>query len=135
MKLTYLAPVVLVVLAAAFLAPALADPPADAKWVANLTADDVRVGQVIINTNPEDDGTLELEVEVEECLALNESIVDVYLNGEWIGNITIDEFGDGKATFYVGEIEPTDEYTVTVEGDDTLTSAEWREWQQGRGKK
>ena len=136
MKLTYLAPVVLVVLAAAFLAPALANPPEDAKWVANLTDDDgVRFGQVIINTNPEDDGTFELEVEVEECLALNESIVDVYLNTVWIGNITIDEFGDGKATFYVGEIAPTDEYTVTVEGDDTLTSAEWREWVQGAGKK
>jgi hypothetical protein len=125
MKYLTLAPIVLVVLAAACLAPALAQPNFD-KYEAPL--DDC--GKVIFNTNWEDEfGGYELEVEVEECLDLAESTVNVSLDGELIGTIEIDEFGNGKATFYVEDI--TTEYTITVEGAVTLTSGDWVLWMKG----
>jgi hypothetical protein len=124
MKLTYLAPVVLVVLAAAFLAPALAKGPYYDKYEAPL--DDC--GKVIFNTNPEEDGTLELEVEVEECEALANSTVDVYLDSALIDTLFIELDGNGKDTFYVGYIDNTS--TVKVVGAVTLTSGVWELWEK-----
>jgi len=93
-----------------------------------------RYGQVIFNTNPEDDGTFELEVEIEECIALAESYVTVSLDGSDIGTIYVGVDGNGKATFYVGSISTGD--SVTVVGDDiTLKSGEWRLWVKAPGPK
>jgi len=138
MRQKYLAPIVLMFIAAAFLAtPALAQgngpKPWVTKYVASLEYAGTRYGQVIFNTNPEDDGTYELEVEVEECLALAGSTVNVYLDSELIGTIYIDEYGNGKATFYVDAISIAD--TVSVEGAITLTSGDWRLWVKAPGPK
>jgi len=130
----------IVVLASMFsvVTPALAQPgkgPKYPKHVASLLdGDGIRCGQVIFNTNPEDDGTYELEVEVEECLALADSTVDVKLNGVKIGEIYMDSSGNGKATFYVDSIDSIDD-VVTVEGAITLTSGVWRPWVKSPGKK
>lgn len=125
-------------MAAALLAtPILAQPtelgPKYPKYVASLLLDGNRFGQVIFNTNPEDDLTYELEVEVEECMQLAGQTVNVYLNCEPIGTIYIDEYGNGKATFYVQAISTGD--TITVEGTVTLTSGEWRPWMKIKGPK
>jgi hypothetical protein len=138
MKLKYLAPIMLMAIAAAFLAtPALAQPPGKgpkyAKHVASLELEGVRYGQVIFNTNPEDDGRFELEVEVEECLDLADSTVEVFLSDVMIGTIYIDAYGNGKATFYVEAISIVD--TIKVEGAITLTSGEWRLWVKVKGPK
>ena len=93
----------------------------------------VRCGQAIFNTNLEDDNCYELEVEVEECMALAESTVTVYLDGTEVGTIYVNEYGNGKETFCVETISTAD--AVTVVGAVTLTSGEWRLWNQGRGKK
>jgi hypothetical protein len=105
------------------------------KYVAPLQAEDgTRYGQVIFNTNPEDNGTYELEVEIEECTYLANSNVTVFLNETEIGTIEVDEYGNGKATFYVGSISTGS--TVTVVGDEiTLTSGEWRLWVKVPGPK
>jgi len=139
---------VLTLLVAVYLAtPALAQPnglgPKYDKYVASLlltTGDEgegevgVRYGQVIFNTNPEDDGTYELEVEVEECLDLAGNTLDVYLDDVWVGTIDIDESGNGKATFYVEGISTSDH--VDVVGAVTLTTkAEWRLWVKAPGPK
>ena len=102
------------------------------KYVASLEIEETRYGQVIFNTNPEDDGLYELEVEVEEAMDLASSTVPVYMNGGQIGELEIDEYGNGKATFYVED--PTDS-VVTVEGGITLTSGDWRLWIKGSGPK
>ena len=136
MKYLAIAPVVLVVLAAAFLAPALAGPNYD-KWVASLLNEsDVRVGQVIFNTNLEDNGTYEFEVELEECLELANSTVNVTVDGVQIEPFNtpyIDVDGNGKYTFYVGNI--TNASIVTVDGAVTLTSGDWRLWEKRSGPK
>jgi hypothetical protein len=127
MKLTYLAPVVLVVLVAAFLAPALAEGPFYVKYEAPL--DDC--GKVIFNTNLEDDPLMagyELEVEVEECAALANSTVNVSLDYTEIGTLFIELDGNGKETFYVAAITNTS--TVEVEGAVTLTSGDWVLWEK-----
>jgi len=54
------------------------------------------------------------------------------MNGQEIGTIEIDEYGNGKETFYVDD--PTGS-TLTVEGGVTLTSGEWRDWIKGPGPK
>jgi len=138
MKSKYLTSIAIIFLAMAFLAtPVLAKPgngPKYPKHVASLlSVDGVRFGQVIFNENPEDDGTYELEVEVEECLDLADSVVDVKLNGELIGSIYVDESGNGKETFYVDSISEAD--TVSVEGAVTLESGDWRDWVKGPGPK
>jgi len=84
--------------------PALAKGPKYDKYEAPLSDGSDSYGKVIYNTNQEDDDTYELEVEVEECEALAESTVDVYLDSVMIGSIYIDEYGNGKVTFYVDGI-------------------------------
>jgi len=54
------------------------------------------------------------------------------MDGELVGEIEVDEYGNGKATFYVEN--PTDS-VVTVEGAVSLTSGDWRLWVQGPGPK
>ena len=117
------------------LTPVLAGPgngPKHPKYVASLEYMEVRYGQAIFNSNPEDDGLFELEVEVEECLDLADSTVTVKMDGLEIGTMEIDENGDGKLTYYVDD--PTSS-TITVEGGITLTSGEWRDWVKGPGPK
>ena len=138
MKSKFVATIMLALAFAAFLAvmPTLAQPglgPKFDKYVASLELDGDRYGQVIFNTNPEDNGTLEVEVEVEECMDLVNSTVNVYLNSELIGTIDIDEYGNGKDTFYVEAISTDDD--ITVAGAVILESGEWREWIKGRGPK
>jgi len=139
MKLKYLAPIMLVFVTATLLAtPTLAQPPGLGpkypKYVASLEdASLARYGQVIFNTNPEDDGTYELEVEIEECLALADSTVNVLLDSTPIGTIYVDAYGNGKATFYVNAISTGN--TITVEGAITLTSGAWRPWVKAPGPK
>ena len=109
--------------------PALAqgNGPKYPKWEAPLGDE---CGKVIYNTNPEDDLTYELEVEVEECMDLADEIVDVYLDSVMIGTIEIDEFGNGKATFYVEDID-TDS-VVEVMDTITLTSSTFVTWVKGK---
>lgn len=138
MKLKYFAPIMLGLVAATILVtPALVQAqgngPKYVKYVASLEYEGVRYGQVIFNTNPEDDGTYELEVEVEECSALADSTVTVLLDSTEVGTIYVDEYGNGKATFYVDAISTGD--TITVEGAVTLTSGSWRLWVKGKGPK
>ena len=132
--------VLMLTTAAALLATPVLAGPNFAKHVASLneTGTDpvVRCGQAIFNTNFEDDpeyNGYELEVEVEECMALANSTVNVSLNTTVVGTIDVDLNGDGKATFYVDAISTG--ATVTVEGDVTLTGDTWRDWVKGRGKK
>ena len=54
------------------------------------------------------------------------------MDGELVGEIEVDEYGNGKATFYVEN--PTDS-VVTVEGAVSLTSGDWRLWVKGPGPK
>lgn len=138
MKSKHLTSIAIIFIATTILAiPVLAKPgngPKHLKHVASLLSDDgVRFGQVIFNENPEDDETYELEVEVEKCLDLADSIVDVKLNGVSIGSMYIDVFGNGKETFYVDSISEAD--TVSVEGDTTLKNGLWRPWVKGPGSK
>lgn len=138
MKLGYLAPIMLGFVAAAILVtPALAQAegngPKYAKYAASLEYESVRYGQVIFNTNPEDNGTYELEVEIEECSALADNTVTVLLDATGVGTIYVDAYGNGKATFYVDAISTGD--TITVEGAVTLTSGSWRLWVKGKGPK
>ena len=131
--------VLMLATAAALLAtPVLANPPED-KYVASLYDNGDRYGQAIYNTNLEDDVCYELEVEVEECMALASTEVDttieynVYLEESLVCTIDVDEFGNGKVTCCVDDIGTAN--TVTVGDEDELTSGEWRLWQQGSGKK
>jgi len=137
MKTKILAPGIAIVMvlmlttAAALLAtPVLADPP-EPKHVASLNATDARYGQAIFNTNLEDGDCYELEVEVEECMDLAESTVDVYLNEDVVCTIDVDEYGNGKVDCCVDDISTEDTITVGEE----LTSGDWRLWVQGKGKK
>ena len=133
MKGKYL--MLVMVVMAMMVTPVFAGPgngPKHPKYVASLEYMDVRYGQVIFNTNPEDDGLFELEVEVEECMDLADSVVTVKMNDQEIGTMEIDENGNGKVTFYVED--PTGS-TLTVEGGITLTSGEWRDWIKGPGPK
>jgi len=55
------------------LVPVYASPgngPKYDKYVSSLEIEETRYGQVIFNTNPEDDGSYELEVEIEETMDL-----------------------------------------------------------------
>ena len=119
-----------------FIVPVLAIPggngPKFTKYVASLETDSARFGQVIYHTNPEDDDTYELEVEVEESSMVDETVA-VYLDGVYIDDITLDEFGNGKATFYLADDPSGSE--ITVEGSETLTSGDWRLWVKGPGPK
>ena len=87
---------------------------------------------MIFNVNPKDDGSYELEVEVEEAMDLASSTVSVYMDGELVGEIEVDEFGNGKVTFYVED--PTDS-VISVEGAVSLSSGSWRLWVKGPGPK
>jgi hypothetical protein len=124
---------------ALFAAPVLAAPgngPKFPKHVASLEVESTRFGQVIYNTNPEDDDLYELEVEVEESSMTDETVM-VYLDGVHIGDIDLDENGNGKATFYVAgplDVSATGA-VITVEGSITLTSTLWRLWVKGPGPK
>jgi len=135
MRQKYLAPIVVILALVSLATPTLAqgNGPKYAKYVASLEYAGTRYGQVIFNTNPEDNGKYELEVEVEECSALADSTVDVKLNGVSIGTMYIDANGNGKATFYVDAITTGD--TVSVEGTITLTSGTWRDWAKIKGPK
>ena len=133
MKTRYL--IVALAAMAMIASPVFAGPgngPKYPKYVASLEYDLVRYGQVIYNTNPEDDGLFELEVEIEECMDLADSTVTVKMNTVAIGEIYVDEYGNGKATFYVDD--PTDS-SVVVEGGITLSSGEWRLWEKKPGPK
>lgn len=137
-KLGYIAPIMLGFVAAAILVtPALVQAkgngPKYAKYVASLEYGGVRYGQAIFNTNPEDNGTYELEVEIEECSALADNTVTVFLDATEIGTIYVDAYGNGKATFYVDAISTGN--TVTVEGTVSLTSGSWRLWEKVKGPK
>jgi len=116
--------------------PALAQPglgPKYPKYVAPLEDGlGVRYGQAIFNTNPEDDGKYELEVEIEECSALADSTVNVYLDDTLIGTIVVDLYGNGKATFYVDAIS---EITSHIDVDTTLTGGVWHLWVKAPGPK
>jgi hypothetical protein len=57
------------------------------KHVASLMLDEDRYGQVIFNTNPDDSGLFEFEVEVEECMDLVNSTVSVKVNGTEVGSL------------------------------------------------
>jgi len=145
MKARYLTLVMAVM--AMMVAPVLAGPPD--KYVASLELEGERYGQAIFNTSPEEFMELvdeelvtvlryELEVEIEECMDLaaeegEVNTVPVYVNGIEVGSIDVDEFGNGKATFYVEEDPAGSE--IIVEGEITLTSSDWREWVKGPGKK
>jgi hypothetical protein len=135
MKTKSLKILVLMTALAIFVAPVLAIPggngPKFLKYVASLEFG-TRFGQVIYNTNPEDDDSYELEDEVEDS-SMTDETVDVFLNGVDIGDIYLDEDGNGKATFYVAS-DPAGS-TITVEGSITLTSGEWRLWAKGPGPK
>ena len=140
MKTKHVVPlIILALVGVALLAtPILAQPkglgPKYTKYVASLEDENTnRYGQVIFNTNPEDDGKYELEVEIEECLPLADTTVTVYLNGAPIGTIYVDTYGNGKATFYVETISTSD--TITVENAITLTSGAWRIWIKAPGQK
>jgi hypothetical protein len=142
MRTKSIMPIILAVAIATLLVtPALAARPETpgkgpkyVKYVAPLLADDEnRYGQVIFNTNPEDNGTYELEVEIEECMELADSNVIVRLDGTDIGTIYVGDDGNGKATFYVESISTGD--TVTVVGDITLTSGAWGNWEKVPGPK
>lgn len=133
MKTRYL--IVVLAAMAMLVAPVFAGPgngPKYPKYIASLESDGVRYGQVIYNTNPEDDGLYELEVEIEECMDLVETTVTVKMNDVVIGEIYVDEYGNGKATFYVDD--PTDS-SVVVEGSITLSSGDWRLWEKKPGPK
>lgn len=114
MTLTLVAPVI---------APPGGNGPKYTKYVSPLkNGADERWGQVIYNVNPEDDGTYELEVEIEEYLPYADSTVNVKLDGTSIGTIEVDENGNGKATFYVTAFDPTSN-TIEIVFDTTLTPA------------
>ena len=125
--------VIVAILATSALAEAKGNGPKYDKHVASLEVEGVRYGQVIFNTNPEDSGTYEMEVEIEECLALADSTVNVSLSAIGVGPIYVDAYGNGKATFYVDAISTGD--TITVEDAVTLTSGDWRPWVKGAGPK
>ncbi|WP_455369063.1 hypothetical protein [[Eubacterium] cellulosolvens] len=102
-----------------------------------------RWGQVIYNVNPEDDGTFELEVEIEEYLPFADSTVNVKLDGTSIGTIDVDENGNGKATFYVDSFDPASN-VIEVVFDSTPTPAaialktsidDYHLWVKGPGRK
>jgi len=127
--------ILLLVSTLSVIAPALAQPrhgPKYDKYVALLLdGSEVRCGQAIFNTNPEDDGSYELEVEIEECLALMDTTVKVSLDGNPIGTIYVDVYGNGKQTFYVSAIS----IASTVSVDTTLTGAVWHLWVKAPGPK
>ncbi len=114
MTLTLVAPVI---------APPGGNGPKYTKYVSPLkNGADERWGQVIYNVNPEDDGTYELEVEIEEYLPYADSTVNVKLDGTSIGTIEVDENGNGKTTFYVTAFDQTSN-TIEIVFDTTLTPA------------
>ena len=114
MTLTLVAPVI---------APPGGNGPKYTKYVSPLkNGAGERWGQVIYNVNPEDDGTYELEVEIEEYLPYADSTVNVKLDGTSIGTIEVDENGNGKPTFYITAFDPTSN-TIEIVFDTTLTPA------------
>lgn len=135
MTLTLVAPVI---------APPGGNGPKYTKYVSPLkNGVDERWGQVIYNVNPEDDGTYELEVEIEEYLPYADSTVNVKLDGTSIGTIEVDENGNGKATFYITAFDPTSN-TIEIVFDTTLTPAmialrtttdDFNEWAKVKGPK
>ncbi len=135
MTLTLVAPVI---------APPGGNGPKDTKYVSPLkNGTGERWGQVIYNVNPEDDGTYELEVEIEEYLPYADSTVNVKLDGTSIGTIEVDENGNGKATFYVTAFDPASN-TIEIVFDTTLTPAmialrtttdDFNEWAKVKGPK
>jgi hypothetical protein len=134
MKIKSLKVMVLIMAASMFIVPVFAGPgngPKYDKFVASLELGQIRYGQIIYNSNPEDDGFYELEVEVEECMDLASTTVDIKIDAVIIGTIDVDEFGNGKATFYVED--PS--LGVTVDGLVDLVSGEWRDWVKQSGKK
>jgi len=127
-------------------APALAqgNGPKSLKWVSPLeNGVAVGGGQVIYNVNPEDDGTYELEVEIEEYMPFADSTVDVKLDGVSLNTIDVDEYGNGKATFPVTAFAP-DTNVVEIVFAYTLTpamialstdTADYHLWVKGSGPK
>ncbi|MFC1505610.1 hypothetical protein ACFLQ6_00915 [Thermoproteota archaeon] len=140
--------ILLVGMALTLVAPVMAPPggngPKYTKYVSPLkNGADERWGQVICNVNPEDDGTYELEVEIEEYMPFAESIVNVKLDGTSLGTIEVDENGNGKATFYVTAFDPASN-TIEIVFDTTLTPAmialrtttgDFHEWVKVKGPK
>ena len=130
---------VLMLTTAALLATPVLAGPNFAKHVASLEDDEVdRYGQAIFNTNLEDGDCYELEVEVEECMALAGGVgiilyYNVSINEEVVCTIGVDEYGNGKVTCCVADISTGD--TITVGDEEELTSGEWRPWAKIKGPK
>ena len=141
---TLLAPMLLFLFIASLAIPVYAGPNFP-KYVSPLKngADD-RFGQVIFMTNPEDDGTYELEVEIEEYMPFAESTVNVKLDGTLLDpTIDVDELGNGKWTFYVSAFDPASNVIeVTFSATPTpamialrTTTDDYHLWVKGPGKK
>jgi hypothetical protein len=143
---TVLLTLLLVGTALSLVAPVIAqgNGPKYTKYVSPLSNNaGERWGQVIYNVNPEDDGTFELEVEIEEYLPFANSTVNVKLDGTSIGIIDVDENGNGKATFYVESFDPASN-VIEVVFDSTPTPAaialktstdDYHLWVKGPGPK
>lgn len=116
----------LVVMALSLVAPVIANGngPKYTKWVSPLeNSGAVSGGQVIYNVNPEDDGTIELEVEIEEYMPFADSTVNVKLDGTiLVPTIDVDADGNGKYTFYVTSFDHTSN-TIEIVFAYTLTPA------------
>jgi len=141
---TVLGPMLLFLFIASLTIPVLAQPKAP-KWVSPLKngAGD-RFGQVIYMTNPEDDETFELEVEIEEYIPFAESTVNVKLDGTLLDPpIDVDELGNGKWTFYVSAFDPAaNVIEITFSATPTpamlalrTTTDDFHLWVKGPGKK
>jgi len=140
---TVIGPMLLFLFIASLAIPVYAGPNFT-KYVSPLKngADD-RFGQVIYMTNPEDDGTFELEVEIEEYMPFAESTVNVKLDGTLLGTIDVDELGNGKLTFYVSAFNPASNIIeVTFSATPTpamlalrTTTDDFHMWVKGPGKK
>jgi hypothetical protein len=125
-------------MALSLIAPVMANPPEN-KWVAHLKdGDGFRVGQVILNTNDEDDTEAEmyeLEVEVEESELAN-GFYDIMVGGVDTGvDIEIID-GSGKADVYLTSLIDlgTSAGQVSVGELDTDITTKTL-WVQGAGKK
>jgi hypothetical protein len=123
------------------LAPVIAGPPA---WVTKTVVDlddsnAVKYGIAILNDNPEDDETFEVEVEVEES-NLAEGLYDVVVDGTTFTDaIYIDANGDGEVTIYsttLPDLSAVGEVTVAPGDANELNSdSEDRPWVKGPGPK
>ena len=129
----------LVGMALSLAAPVMANGngPKYTKYVSPLKdGDSVRLGQVIYNTNPEDNGKYELEVEIEECMALASSWVTVKLDGTVLTpQIWVDADGNGKETFEVDAFAPGSDVIDVGDGELTTDTGDYHTWAKIKGQK